>query len=48
MLPKVVVTSDAEDDVGDPPSSDTSSFVASKRSRREAGRIRVYLSHMLD
>ena len=40
MLPKVVVTSDEEDVAG--PSSDTSSFVASKRSRREAGRIRVY------
>ena len=41
MLPKVVVTSD-EEDVASPSSSDTSSFVASKRSRREAGRIRVY------
>ena len=42
MLPKVVVTSD-EEDVVRPASSDTSSFVASKRSRREAGRISVYL-----
>ena len=41
MLPKVVVTSD-EENVASPASSETSSFVASKRSRREAGRIRVY------
>ena len=38
MLPKVVVTSDAED-IAYP----SSSFVAGKRSRREAGRIRIYL-----
>ena len=38
MLPKVVVTSDAEDIA-----YQSSSFVAGKRSRREAGRIRIYL-----
>ena len=40
MLPKIIVTSDAEEvidaTIGD------NSFVASKRSKREAVRIRVY------
>ena len=38
MLPKVVVTSDAED-IAYP----ASSFVPGKRSKRDAGRIRIYL-----